>query len=275
MPPASPAQRAATPPLRQILGNDGILRLVLDRGERRNPLSETMMDALEGALRRASEDDAVRVVAIAANGPGFSAGHDLAEMTAHRRDPDGGEAYFGWLMQRCSAFMQSVVACPKPVIAEVHGIATAAGCQLVATCDLAVASDDARFATSGVSLGLFCSTPMVAVSRAVNRKAALGMLLSGEFIDSAEALRIGLVNRVVPRAELETATLELARTLAAKPPAVLALGKRAFYEQAGLPLAEAYDLCSNVMVENLMMPEAEEGIGAFLEKRPPDWSKRG
>ncbi|MGE0210914.1 MAG: enoyl-CoA hydratase [Parvibaculaceae bacterium] len=275
MPAVAPAPQGETPPLKQSLGNDGVLRLVFDRPERRNPLSEAMLDALDAALGRAAADDAVRVVVIAASGIGFSAGHDLAEMTAHRRDADGGKAYFAWLMQRCSGVMQAVTACPKPVIAEVHGIATAAGCQLVASCDLAVASDDARFATSGVNLGLFCSTPMVAVSRAVGRKAALGMLLSGEFIDAAEALRIGLVNRVVPGSELKAATLELARTLAAKPPAVLALGKRAFYEQAGLPLGEAYAHCSNVMVENLMMPEAQEGISAFLEKRPPDWPKRG
>lgn len=253
----------------------GILRLTLDRPERRNPLGEAMLAALSDAIREAAADGAVRVVVVAANGPGFSGGHDLGEMTAHRADEDGGRAYFAWLMRICSDFMQAVVACRCPVIAEVHGIATAAGCQLVAASDLAVASDDARFATSGINLGLFCSTPMVPLSRAVGRKAALEMLFTGDLIDAREALRIGLVNRVVPRDDLTLATMRLARSIAAKPPAVVALGKRAYYAQAGLSLAEAYAHCSAVMVDNLMMPEAEEGITAFLGRRPPRWPERG
>jgi len=254
---------------------DGVLRLTLDRPARRNPLSEEMLAALGEAVADAGRDPAVRVVVIAANGPGFSGGHDLAEMTAHREDADGGRAYYEGLMRTCSAFMQAVVACPRPVIAEVHGIATAAGCQLVASCDLAVASEDARFATSGINLGLFCSTPLVPLSRAVGRKAALEMLFTGDTIDAARALEIGLVNRVVPLGELTQETMRLARAIASKPPAVVALGKQAFYAQADLPLADAYAHCSAVMVENLMMPEADEGIGAFLGKRPPRWPERG
>ncbi len=261
------------PLLRTI--EEGVLRLTLNRPRQRNPLSEGMLASLSAAIDEASADPSTRVVVIAANGPGFSGGHDLAEMTSRRRDADGGRAYFEWLMQTCSAFMQSVVACPRPVIAEVHGIATAAGCQLVAACDLAVASDDARFATSGINLGLFCSTPMVALSRAVARKPALEMLFTGEMIDAAEALRIGLVNKVVPSADLTAETMRLARAIAAKPEAVIALGKKAFYEQAGRSLEDAYALCSAVMVENLMMPESTEGIDAFLGKRAPNWPGRG
>lgn len=261
-------------PLSRTL-EDGVLRLTLNRPRQRNPLSEGMLEVLSVAIGEASETREARVVVIAASGPGFSGGHDLAEMTSHRGDDDGGRDYFEWLMRTCSAFMQSVVSCPRPVIAEVHGIATAAGCQLVAACDLAVASEDARFATSGINLGLFCSTPMVALSRAVARKPALEMLFTGEMINSAEALRIGLVNRVVPRAELTAETMRLARTIAAKPPAVVALGKKAFFAQAGRPLDEAYALTSAIMVENLMMPESKEGIDAFLNKRAPKWPERG
>ena len=251
----------------------GIARLVLNRPERRNPLSEEMMAALQAALDRLGEDAATRVVVIAAAGPAFSAGHDLKELMARRTDPDRGRAYFTAIMAQCSRLMQTVVRLPKPVIAEVQGIATAAGCQLVASCDMAVASADARFGTPGVNIGLFCSTPMVALSRNVGRKQAMEMLLTGETIDAATAREWGLVNRVVPSEYLRQVVRRYGEAIAAKSAATLKIGKEAFYAQAELPLDQAYDHAARVMVENMLARDAEEGIGAFLGKRQPRWGE--
>jgi enoyl-CoA hydratase/carnithine racemase len=249
------------------------LLLTLSRPEARNSLSRVMIAALQGGIETAAADTSVRAVVIAGRGPAFSAGHDLRELTEHRGDPDGGRAFTEALMRACSDLMQSVVRCPKPVIAAVEGVATAAGCQLVATCDLAVASQTARFATPGVNIGLFCSTPMVALSRNVPRKRAMEMLLLGEMLSAREAAEHGLVNRVVlPGAALDAA-LDLAKIVASKPPITLAIGKEAFYRQVEMPLADAYNHAAGVMVENMMQAEAKEGIAAFLEKRPPDWNK--
>jgi enoyl-CoA hydratase/carnithine racemase len=248
-----------------------ILRLTMNRPAQRNALSEALIAALHKGIDEAGADPSVRVVIIAAQGSAFSAGHDLKEIAARRADADRGRGYFEWLMTTCSAFMQAVVSCPKPVIAEVQGQASAAGCQLVASCDLAVAADTARFAVPGIDIGLFCSTPMVALSRNVGRKAAMEMLLTGQAIDAHEAVRLGLVNRAVAAATLERETLALAERIASKSAAVLKTGKRAFYAQAEMGLAEAYDYCSRVMVENLLYRDAEEGIGAFIEKRRPQW----
>jgi len=251
----------------------GLLVLTLARPEARNSLSMSMLAALQGAIDTISADAGVRAVVIAARGTAFCAGHDLRELTEHRSDPDGGRGFTERLMRECSTFMQSLLRCPKPVIAAVEGVATAAGCQLVATCDLAVASETARFATPGVNIGLFCSTPMVALSRNVPRKRAMEMLLLGEMLPAAEAAAYGLVNRVVPAGAALDAALGLARTVASKPPVTLAIGKEAFYRQAEMSLADAYDYAAGVMVENMMHAESREGIGAFLQKRPPDWNK--
>jgi enoyl-CoA hydratase/carnithine racemase len=245
---------------------DGILRLTLNRPEQRNALSVGLMSALSEALERAAADKACRVVVIAGAGPAFCAGHDLRELRADSRR----EAYERVFAQ-CSALMLQIIRLPKPVIAEVHGVATAAGCQLVATCDLAVAATEARFATPGVDIGLFCSTPMVALTRAVGRKPAMQMLLTGDLVDAATAKAIGLVNRVVPRAELGTATRALARQIAAKSALTVAIGKEAFYRQAELGLADAYSYAAQVMTRNMLAADAAEGIDAFLEKRPPNW----
>jgi len=252
----------------------GVLVLTLAKPEARNSLSKAMLAALQGAIDAASADTGIRAVVIAGRGPAFCAGHDLRELTEHRSDADGGRRFTELLMRECATFMQSLLRCPKPVIAAVEGIATAAGCQLVATCDLAVASETARFATPGVNIGLFCSTPMVALSRNVPRKRAMEMLLLGEMLSAREAAEHGLVNRVVPAGTALEAALGLARTVASKPPATLAIGKEAFYRQVEMPLADAYDYATGVMVENMMHAESEEGIGAFLQKRTPDWNKR-
>jgi len=257
---------AETEPLLLQALDQGVLRLTLNRPAARNALSSGLMAALGEALGRAGADKACRVVVIAGAGPAFCAGHDLREM---RADP-GREAYQRVFAQ-CSALMLQIVQLSKPVIAEVHGIATAAGCQLVATCDLAVAAADARFATPGVNIGLFCSTPMVALTRAVGRKAAMEMLLTGDLVDAATAKAIGLVNRVVPRAELGAATMALARQIAAKSALTLAIGKEAFYAQAELGLAEAYRYAGEAMTRNMLARDAAEGIEAFLAKRPPVW----
>ena len=249
----------------------GVLRLVLNNPPA-NTLSEAMLDALETALNSAADDAQTRVVIIAANGHLFSAGHDLKEVTARRKDEDRGRAYFGELMDRCSTVMQTIVNLPKPVIAEVNGLATAAGCQLVASCDLAIASEDAAFCTPGVHIGLFCSTPMVALSRNVHRKHATEMLLTGEAITPSHAREIGLINRVVPVDYLEKVTLQYARNIATKSSHTLKVGKQAFYQQAEMPLAEAYAHAAKVMTENMLARDAEEGIGAFLEDRTPEWT---
>ena len=253
------------------LDNDGILRLTLNDSGRRNALSEAMLEALAQAIADAGENSQVRVVVLAANGPAYCAGHDLKEMTAGRAAEDGGQAYFAKVMAMCSATMQAIVNCPKPVIAEVTGIATAAGCQLVASCDLAFAADTAQFSTPGVHIGLFCSTPMVALSRNVSSKHAMEMLLTGDMIPATRAEDIGLINRAVPSADLREATMGMARKIASKSVMILATGKRAFYAQREMPLAEAYVYASSVMVENMLARDAEEGIGAFLEKRSPQW----
>jgi enoyl-CoA hydratase/carnithine racemase len=254
------------PVLLEALDEHGILRLTLNRPAARNALSMALMAALIDALERAERDRDVRVVVIAGAGVGFCPGHDLREL---RSDPS--RAAYQRVFDRCSAMMQKIVHLPKPVIAEVHGIATAAGCQLVASCDLAVAAEDARFATSGINVGLFCSTPMVALSRAIGRKAAMEMLLTGDFIEAATAKALGLVNRVVPAAELRAATDALACKIAEKSMAAVALGKTAFYRQLAMELSAAYAYTSEVMTENMHIHDAEEGIDAFIEKRPPVW----
>ena len=270
---SQPATKTAEPVLLRE-DRDGIATLTLNRGPQRNALSEALMTALTDELALIAKDKRVRVVVIAANGPAFSAGHDLKEMTAHRTDADRGRAYFEKLMKQCSALMQTVVRLPKPVIARVHGIATAAGCQLVASCDLAVAADTVKFATPGVNIGLFCSTPMVALSRNVPRKHAMEMLLTGEMIDAARAAQIGLINKAVPAEQLDDAVWGIARDIASKSAHTLAIGKEAFYVQLEKGLSEAYDYASEVMVKNMLARDAEEGISAFIEKREPTWEDR-
>ena len=256
-----------SPPLLLRHDQDGIATLTLNRPGARNALSMGLMAALDAALADIGTDPTIHVVVIAGGGPAFCAGHDMREM---RATPTR-EAYQAVFAQ-CSRLMQNIVALPKPVIARVHGAASAAGCQLVATCDLAVAGQSARFATPGVDIGLFCSTPMVALSRAVGRKAAMEMLLTGDSVDATRAREIGLVNRVVPDAELDAAVTALARQIAGKSPLTLAIGKEAFYRQAERGLADAYALTAEVMTRNMLARDAEEGIDAFLEKRRPVWS---
>src|SRR5215469_15799634 len=263
------ARTTTTDPVLLEEHDRGVLRLTLNRPEARNALSVALMSALLGALGRAATNPEAGVIVIAGAGPAFCAGHDLREL---RADPQ--RATYERVFAQCSELMLAITRLPKPVIAEVHGVATAAGCQLVATCDLAVAAADARFATPGVNIGLFCSTPMVALTRAVGRKAAMEMLLTGKLIDAKRAQEIGLINRVVPREGLRAAVNELARTIAAKSPLVLKIGKEAFYRQAELGLDAAYAYASEVMVTNMLARDAEEGIDAFLQKRPPKWENR-
>lgn len=253
------------------LDDHGVLRLTLNDTRRRNALSEAMLTRLGAAFADAGTDQDVRVVVLAANGPAFCAGHDLKELTAGRAAPDGGRAYFAKIMALCSGVMQEIVACPKPVIAKVTGVATAAGCQLVASCDLALAATTAQFSTPGVHIGLFCSTPMVALSRNVAGKHAMEMLLTGEMTPASRAVEIGLVNRCVAPEDLQAATTEMACKISSKSSMTLATGKRAFYEQREMTLAAAYDHASAVMVDNMLARDAEEGIGAFLAKRAPEW----
>ena len=245
---------------------DGVTRLTLNRPEARNALSIELMTALLEALGRAADDPHSRVIVIAGAGPAFCAGHDLREL---RQDPR--RETYQRIFALCSELMLAIVRLPKPVIAEVHGVATAAGCQLVATCDLAVAAEEARFATPGVNIGLFCSTPMVALSRAVGRKAAMEMLLTGDFIDAATAKALGLVNQVVAAGELRAATDALARKIAEKSALAIALGKEAFYRQIEMDLSSAYTYTNEVMTDNMQAHDAEEGIDAFIEKRKPVW----
>jgi enoyl-CoA hydratase/carnithine racemase len=258
-------------PVRTERPETGVAVLFLDRPKSRNSLSTAMMAALRGEIAALGTDPGVSAIVIAAEGPAFCAGHDLKELTAHRSDSDGGRIFYAETMTRCAEMMQAIVACPKPVIAAVHGTATAAGCQIVATCDLAVAEEDSRFATPGVNIGLFCSTPMVALSRNVPRKRAMEMLLLGEMMGAAEAAEYGLVNRVVAKDESYAAALEMARIIASKSPITVAIGKKAFYDQVEMPLASAYDYAARVMVENMLKADAAEGISAFLEKREPVW----
>lgn len=252
---------------------DGVLTLSLNRPDQRNSLNQELMSAITAAIVAAGDDPEVRVIVLAANGPAFCAGHDLKEMTAHRSDPDDGKQFYEDTMRQCSTMMQAIVRCPKPVIARVHGIATAAGCQLVASCDLAVAADTARFATPGVNLGLFCSTPMVALSRNLSRKHAMEMLLIGEMQAASRAEEIGLINKAVPEDELDAEVKNFAEKIAKKSTYAIAVGKEAFYEQIENKLSDAYDYASDVMVRNMLAEEAEEGIDAFFGKRVPKWSR--
>jgi enoyl-CoA hydratase/carnithine racemase len=248
--------------------------LVLNRPAARNSLSEALLKALSAGLSEIGADRSVRAVVIAANGPAFCAGHDLKELTSRRSDADGGRAYFRYIMQTCSAMMQQIVNLPVPVIAAVQGVASAAGCQLVATCDLAIASEAARFATPGVDIGLFCSTPMVALSRNISRKHAMEMLLTGDMVEAKRAAEIGLINRAVAPDEERKAAIALAQQIASKSAYVQGVGKEAFYRQIEMPLAQAYAYASEVMTENMMARDAEEGICAFIEKRDPTWEDR-
>lgn len=247
-----------------------VRRIVMNAGPRRNLLTPEMIDALSAAL----DAQHARVIVIAADGPAFSAGHDMKAMAARHHDADGGRAYFEALFARCGALMRKIATIPQPVIAEVHATAVAAGCQLVAACDMAVASEAARFGTTGVTFGLYCSTPAVPLTRTVAPKHAAELLMTGDVVDAAHAHRIGLVNRVVPAERLTQETMALAAHVAEKSAAVLALGKRAVAEQAGLPLAEAYTCASAAMVENLLLEDGREGLAAFAAKRPAIWRDR-
>ena len=272
----SQTARAPTPQppvlLRQTRGSIAVL--TLNRPDARNSLSEGLIAELHAALTDIHDDASVRAVVIAANGPAFSAGHDMKELTARRADADRGRCYFAEIMTACSAMMQAIVQLPKPVVAAVQGIATAAGCQLVASCDLAVASEAATFATPGVDIGLFCSTPMVALSRNVPRKQAMEMLLTGEPVSATTARDIGLVNRVVAAGTERDAAIALAQKVALKSAYTIKLGKAAFYRQAEMSLADAYRYAAEVMTENMLAHDAEEGIGAFIEKREPKWQDK-
>lgn len=244
----------------------------MNRPSALNALSDGLLAALTGTLTELAADPGVRVVVLRGAGKAFCAGHDLKEMQAGRAAPDKGAAYFADLFTRCGALMQLIPAMPQPVIAQVQGIATAAGCQLVASCDMAVAAEDTRFGVNGVSIGLFCSTPMVALSRNIPRKQAFEMLTTGEFIPAERARDLGLINRIAPPDRLEAETMQLAHMVAGKLGAAVRIGKRAFYEQAGMPLDRAYDYTRDVMVENMLLRDTDEGINAFIEKRKPDWA---
>jgi enoyl-CoA hydratase/carnithine racemase len=265
-------QTAAPVLLREQI--ETIALLVLNRPAARNSLSEALLGEISAALTEIAVDRAIRCVVLAANGPAFSAGHDLKELTARRSDADRGRAYFTKIMMMCSTMMQQIVNLPQPVIAAVQGPASAAGCQLVASCDLALASPAAKFATPGVDIGLFCSTPMVALSRNVARKHAIEMLLTGDMVSAEDAARIGLVNRVVAAGSERKEAMALAQQIASKSSHTVKIGKEAFYRQAEMGLAQAYDYVSQVMVENLLAADAEEGICAFIEKRDPTWQDR-
>ncbi|WP_300033117.1 enoyl-CoA hydratase [uncultured Roseobacter sp.] len=251
---------------------DGIATVTINNTRAMNALSEEVLAALQETWDGLAQNAAVKAVILRGSGNHFCAGHNLKEMTLRRQDADGGQAYFNDLFARCSRMMLSIVKLPQPVIAEVQGIATAAGCQLVATCDLAVAAEDARFATSGVNIGLFCSTPMVALSRNVTRKQAMEMLLLGDFIPAARAADMGLINRVVPADDLGTAARAMAEQIVSKAPVAVRTGKRAFYAQAEMTLEEAYDYAGRTMAENMMARDTRAGIDAFIAKEPmPEW----
>ncbi|MEZ5752729.1 MAG: enoyl-CoA hydratase [Paracoccaceae bacterium] len=247
--------------------------VTMNRPAALNALSDAMLAAMKTRLAALAEDASVRVVVIRGAGKVFCAGHDLKEMQAGRAAADKGAAYFADLFGRCGEVMQMIPAMPQPVIAQVHGIATAAGCQLVASCDMAVAAADARFGVNGVNIGLFCSTPMVALTRNLPRKQAFEMLTTGEFIHADRALEVGLINRIAPPDMLEAETMRLAQTVAGKLGAAVRIGKRAFYEQMGMPLAQAYEYTGAVMAENMLLRDTDEGITAFIEKRKPDWAE--
>ncbi|ARM87873.1 crotonase/enoyl-CoA hydratase family protein [Rhizobium sp. CIAT894] len=253
--------------------HDGVLRLVLNDPPA-NALSIALLEALMAELDKAESDADIRVVVIASTGNVFSAGHDLKELTAHRADEDQGAAFFERTFRLCADLMLKIAHLPKPVIAEVDGLATAAGCQLVASCDLAICTDTSTFCTPGVNIGLFCSTPMVAVSRAAHRKQAMEMLLTGETIDASTAKDFGLINRIVPKQYLAQVVSKYAGVIASKSPLTLKIGKEAFYRQLELPVEAAYDYAAKVMVDNMLTQDAQEGIGAFLGKRKPEWKDK-
>jgi enoyl-CoA hydratase/carnithine racemase len=268
------SDNTSTDILLSVLDDSGVLRLTMNDSSRRNALSNAMLAKLGAAFNSADTDTSVRCIILAANGPAFCAGHDLKEMTAARTAPDRGRAFYTQVMETCSAVMQGIVTCSKPVIAEINGVATAAGCQLVASCDLAVATDISTFSTPGVHIGLFCSTPMVALSRNVSNKHAMEMLLTGDMISAAHACDIGLINSAVTPADITTVTTQMAHKIASKSSMTVATGKRAFYEQRQLPLSDAYAHTTNVMVENMLAHDAEEGINAFIQKRTPNWQDK-
>ena len=251
--------------------SNGIAHLNLNAPEKLNALSDEMLTALQGEFESLMNDSSVRAIILSGSGKAFCAGHDLKQMTAGRQAEDGGKAYFKDLFDRCATMMTTIKKLPQPVIAQVHGIATAAGCQLVASCDMAVAAEGTRFGVNGVNIGLFCSTPMVALSRNIPRKQAFEMLSTGQFIDADRALNSGLINRVVPQDELATSTQALAQMVADKLSAAVKIGKEAFYEQIEMSVAQAYEYTGDVMVQNMMYRDTKEGIAAFLEKRDPDW----
>ena len=252
---------------------NAVAHLTLNTPEKLNALSDAMLAELQSQFDELAETPSIRAVVLKGNGKAFCAGHDLKEMTAGRQAEDGGKAYFKDLFDRCATMMMSVQRLPQPVIAQVHGIATAAGCQLVASCDMAVAAEGTRFGVNGVNIGLFCSTPMVALSRNIPRKQAFEMLSTGQFIQAEKAEALGLINKVVPHDQLESATSELAEMVAGKLSAAVKIGKQAYYRQLEMPMSEAYAYAGDVMVENMLYRDTEEGIAAFLEKRPPDWQQ--
>ncbi len=254
-------------------GTGAIAHLHMNAPERLNALSDEMIAALQNELDELRETSATRAVIISGSGKAFCAGHDLKQMTSGRQNGDGGKAYFKDLFDRCAHMMQTIRALPQPVIAQVHGIATAAGCQLVASCDLAVAAKGTRFGVNGVNIGLFCSTPMVALSRNIPRKQAFEMLTTGTFIEAERAEALGLINRVALPDQLEKETLDMAELIASKLGVAVKIGKSAFYEQMDMPLAQAYDFTGDVMLENMLYRDTEEGIAAFLDKRPPNWTQ--
>ena len=253
--------------------SEGIAHLLMNAPDRLNALSDEMIAELRAALDDIADDPEIRVVVLSGEGRAFCAGHDLKQMQQGRQAKDRGQAYFKDLFERCSALMSRIKTLPQPVVAQVHGIATAAGCQLVATCDLAIAADDTRFGVNGVNVGLFCSTPMVALSRNTPRKHAFEMLTTGSFISAPRAQELGLINRYVPAADLASATKDYAAMVADKLSVAVKIGKRAFYEQLEMPVEEAYRFTGNVMVENMLHRDTEEGIAAFIEKRDPNWKQ--
>lgn len=260
--------------LKTSLNEDGIYRLTLNNPVNHNVLSEKMMSNMQDALEESINNRKIRVVIISAEGPTFSAGHDLKELTKGRQNSDKGKSYFKTIMKNCSKLMQTIVNNPKPIIAEINGVATAAGCQLVASCDLAYASSLSKFATPGVNIGLFCSTPMVAVSRNISNKHSMEMLLAGDLISADEAETIGLINKSIAAPLLKAKTLEIAKKISKKSALTLKIGKEAFYKQNNMNLSDAYDYASNVMVENMLKLDAEEGIEAFINKRKPNWQDK-
>jgi len=273
---ASPAQAPVASNEPTVLREDaeGIAVLVLNRPEARNALSEAMLAALSDMLVTIAGDETIRAVVIAANGPAFCSGHDLRELTARRSDPDGGQAFFQNVFESCAKLMRSVVALPQPVIAVVQGAATAAGCELVASCDLAVASAQATFGTPGVNIGLFCTTPAIPIARNIPRKHALDMLLTGDMMSADDACRSGLVSRVVAPGTERAQAIKIARQIASKSALTMRIGKKAFYQQIEMSLADAYRLGARVMVDNMLTHDADEGIRAFLEKRSAHWQDR-